>query len=116
MQSGEEDGKTAMSRPIGAAEDFWRVRVTRVDASDELDFEWHEDILWRAPRVQDPDDIEVHLVEAVSVTQPERIVRLAAFGDADEALEYADTAREDLQELTASQFEAAYFPDGAQDT
>lgn len=101
-----------MSRPIGAAQDFWRVRVTRVDASDELDFEWHDDILWRAPNVQDPDDLEVHLVEAVSVTQPERIVRLAAYPSADEALEFAETAREDLLELTASQFEGAYFPEG----
>ena len=100
-----------MSRPIGAAEDFWRVRTTRVDSSDDLDFDWHDDILWRAPKIEQPEDFEVHLVEAITVTQPERVVRLAAYGDADSALEFAETAREDLAEMTASQFEAAYFPE-----
>lgn len=100
-----------MSSPIGAADDFWRVRVTRVDSSDDLDFDWHDDILWRAPKIEQPEDFEVHLVEAVSVSQPERIVRLAALGDAESALEFADTVREDLAEMTASQFEAAYFPE-----
>ena len=38
---------------IGAADEFWRLRLTRVDTTDELDFEWHDDILYREPAIED---------------------------------------------------------------
>ena len=34
-------------RMIGNADEFWRVRVTRVDTTDGFEFEWHDDILYR---------------------------------------------------------------------
>lgn len=96
---------------IGNADEFWRVRVTKVDASEELDFEWHDDILWREPRVQMPGEYDVHLVEAVSLASPETVVRLGAFGSANDAADFAEELEEELRELTRSQFEAAYFPE-----
>ncbi len=35
----------AMVRVIGNADEFWRLRITRVDTTQGLDFEWHDDIL-----------------------------------------------------------------------
>lgn len=103
-----------MARTIGNANEFWRLRMTKVDASDALDFEWHDDILWREPRVELPDEYDIHLVEAVSVTEPELIVRIAAFGSSDEASDFVAEAEDDLADMTASQFETAYFPQPAE--
>lgn len=95
---------------IGNADEFWRARTTKVDAGDELDFEWHDDILWRQPRVEAPGEYEVYLVEAVSITQPDTVVRLGAFQSAAAAAGFMEEVEVDLAEMTASQFETVYFP------
>lgn len=100
-----------MVHVIGNADEFWRVRVTRVDTTDNLDFEWHEDILYRRPDVDYGDEVELWHVEAVRIDDAEIVVRLATYGDADEAREFARLASEDLAEMTKSEFEAAYFED-----
>jgi hypothetical protein len=96
---------------IGPAEDFWRLRMTRMDPTDDLDFEWHDDILWREPQVHLEPGEPAYVVEAVSAEAGlERIVPLAAFAEEDSARAFLDEVRDDLLSMTRSQFEAARFP------
>jgi hypothetical protein len=97
-------------KALGAASDYYRVRLMHVDDSDTPDFEWRDDILWRRPPVTQPGEYEVWRVEAVGVDDDEDVTVIGVFeerADADEALE---TAAQDVLELTRSQFEERYFP------
>lgn len=96
-------------RIIGAANEFWRLRVTRVDTTDGLDFEWHEDILYRAPRISPTDDVELWYVEAIRLDDYEVVVALATFTQRREADDFLQQAQEDLLSMTKTQFEEAYL-------
>lgn len=100
-------------RIIGAADEFWRIRLTRVDTTENLDFEWHEDILYREPRVTPADEVEFWHVEAVRLDDYESVVRVATFGDRAQAEAFCDRVRSDLSEMTKSQFEDAYLTPAA---
>jgi hypothetical protein len=93
---------------IGAADEFWRLRLTRVDTTDELDFEWHDDILYREPAVTAAEEVAMWHVEAVHLEEPDTVVRIATFAERDEAETYFDRVLVDLAELTCSQFEEVY--------
>jgi hypothetical protein len=95
-------------RIIGAADEFWRLRLTRVDMLD-LDFEWHDDILYREPPTPDVDEVEVFQVEAVQLDHADVVGCLARFYRRDEAEEYLAQARDDLSTMTKQQFEDAYL-------
>lgn len=100
---------------IGPADEFWRVRLTRMDPTEELDFEWHDDILWRQPQVHLEPGEPAYVVEAVSLGDgPEQVVRLAAFSDEDSAHAFLDEAADDLRDMTRSQFESMHFPEEPQ--
>ena len=71
-------------RIIGSADEFWRARLARVSAED-LDFEWHEDILYREPRTKEPDESDEWRIEAVRVDDRESPVTLAVFSDREDA-------------------------------
>lgn len=96
-------------RTIGSADEFWRLRVTKVDTTEELDFEWHEDILYREPVVHDADEVELWHVEAVSLEDPERIVRIETHTSREDADGFVERAHDDLLDMTRSQFEATYL-------
>ncbi|HET6350891.1 MAG TPA: hypothetical protein VFG89_02025 [Coriobacteriia bacterium] len=96
-------------RIIGAADEFWRLRVTRVDVADGLDFEWHPDILYRRPSVGQIDEVETWYVEAVKLDDVETVVRVAGFAERDDADKFVQRATDDLAEMTKSQFEDAYL-------
>lgn len=96
-------------RIIGAADEFWRLRMTRVDVAEGLDFEWHEDILYREPATEAPDLVPTWRVEAVLLDDIDTVVCLATFEDRAEAEAYHRAALEDLAELTKSRFEETYF-------
>jgi len=98
-----------MVRVIGNADEFWRLRVTRVDTTQGLDFEWHDDILYREPHVEHGDEVQFWHVEAVRVDDADTVVRLKTFSSEDQAREFLAAAREDLADLTKSRFELAYF-------
>ncbi len=99
---------------IGPADEFWRLRLTRMDPSEDLDFEWHDDILWRQPQIHLEPGQAAYVVEAVSVgSGPEEIVRIAVFTDEATAHEFLDEAADDLRDMTRSQFEATHFPEQA---
>ena len=99
-----------MVRVIGNAEEFWRLRITRVDTTQGLDFEWHDDILYREPDVDHGEEIEYWHVEAVRLDDADTVMRLATYASDAEAREFLAVAQEDLLDLTKSRFEAAYFP------
>jgi len=93
---------------IGAADEFWRLRLTRVDTTDDLDFEWHDDILYREPAVTPAEDVALWHLEAVRLENPDAVVRIATFSGRDEAETQFDKVSDDLRELTRSQFEEVY--------
>jgi hypothetical protein len=97
-----------MVHVIGNADEFWRLRITRLDTTERFDFEWHDDILYRSPAVDPGDEVELWHVEAVRLDDRDEVVRLATFASQDEAREFEEAASEDLAEMTKSQFEAAY--------
>ena len=98
-----------MVRVIGNADEFWRLRITRVDTTQGIDFEWHDDILYREPDVDYGEEVEYWHVEAVRVDDADSVVRLATYSSDDEAREFLEIAQEDLRDLTKSRFETAYF-------
>jgi len=98
-----------MVRMIGNADEFWRVRLTRVDTTDGFEFEWHDDIAYRAPVVDPGEEVEFFHVEAVRTDDPDTVVRVATFEDPNEARGLLDELKEALSEMTKSRFEQAYL-------
>ncbi len=102
-----------MRKGIGAARDFYRLRVTRVDDVEPADMEWREDILWRRPPLSATQESQRYRVEAVALDDDTDVTPLGAWDDSDDAHEALAGAQEDLDELTRSEFEERYFPVGA---
>lgn len=100
-----------MSKTIGSAADFYRLRVIRVDATDGLDLEWRDDILYRRPPSDVPEESRSFTVEAVLLDDDEVTVPLATFDDAEAAHEWLTDADAALVEMTKSEFEESYFPE-----
>lgn len=98
-----------MSRVIGAAGDFYRLRVSRLDVSGEPDLEWRDDILYREPPVARPVEGESYVLEAVSTEADETAFEIARYPGSDEAHEALAQVAEDLEELTKSRFEDRYL-------
>jgi hypothetical protein len=99
-----------VAKGIGAAEDYYRLRVMRVDDTNEPDLEWREDILYRRPPAQHVDEAERYRVEAVTIAAEDEVTVLGSFDSPEEAYEALAAAEEDLAELTRSEFEGRYFP------
>lgn len=102
-----------MSKTIGKASDFYRLRVLSVDTTDEVDFEWRDDILYRRPPGTFIEDEAVYRVEAVLLDDDDVTHTLAAFAGPEEAHEYMQEREEDLDGMTKSEFEAAYVDENA---
>ncbi|MDY0087286.1 MAG: hypothetical protein RBS78_01820 [Coriobacteriia bacterium] len=100
---------TPRRRIIGAASEFYRLRVTSVDATEEPDFEWHDDILFRTPTIDHPEDRTLWAVEAVALGETESVHRISCFDSYDEAVDHAHAAEDDLADLTKSGFEERYL-------
>ncbi len=94
---------------IGAANEFWRLRITRVETPEGLDFEWHDDILYRTPEVTPAEEVEQYLVEAVSLDSADVVETIACFHDRGQADEFLAATLDDLRDMTRSQFEDAYL-------
>jgi hypothetical protein len=93
---------------IGNADEFWRLRLTRLDTTENFDFEWHDDILYRQPTVDNGDEIELWHVEAVRLDDPDTVARLGTFDSQNDARGFMDEVAERLAEMTKSEFEVAY--------
>ncbi len=99
-------------RIIGSANEFWRVRITRMDTTGDLDFEWRADVLYREPSDVPVEERDVWQVEAVAVDDRDVLHVLDTFEDRDAAERFAATVREALLDMTKSQFETAYLAGG----
>ena len=97
-------------KSFGAASDFYRLRMTRMDDTDSPDLEWREDILWRRPAASQPDEYELWRVEAVAIDDDENVTTLGVFDTPDDAHEALAAAEEDIVQMTVAQFEEMYFP------
>ena len=97
-----------MIHVIGNADEFWRLRMTRLDTTENFDFEWHDDILYRQPSPDPGDEVELWHVEAVRLDDPDIVVRIATCHTQSEARELVERITEDLADMTKSEFEAAY--------
>lgn len=100
-----------MSKTIGSAGDFYRLRVIRVDATDGVDLEWRDDILYRRPPVDALEESRSFKVEAVLLDDDEVTVELGTFDDADAAHAWLEDLTDALGDMTKSEFEDAYFPE-----
>jgi hypothetical protein len=98
-----------MARVFGEARDFYRLRLIRLDAQGDLDFEWRDDILWRRPRIDPPEDVAEYRVEAVRLDDEERVAVLATFDEYGSAFEWLSQAQADLDEMTTAEFEQTYI-------
>jgi hypothetical protein len=98
-----------MSKIIGAASEFYRLRVSRLDATEEPDLEWREDILYRQPPKDAPEEVEDWLLEAVSLDEDETAYTIATFPEADQAHSLLETVQIDLDSMTRSVFEGQYL-------
>jgi hypothetical protein len=99
-----------MGKGIGAASDYYRLRVMHVDDSDEPDLEWRDDILYRRPPAGHIEEYELYRVEAVALADEEDVTLLGAFDTAEDAHEALADAEEALLDLTRWEFEERYFP------
>jgi hypothetical protein len=99
-------------KAIGNATDYYRLRVIRMDESDTPEMEWREDILWRRPPSQHIEEVDLYRVEAVSLDDDDDVTALATFESADDAADAIEEAQEALGEMTKSEFEDTYFPEG----
>lgn len=99
-----------MEKGIGAAKDYYRLRLMRLDDAEAPEFEWREDILWRNPPASTPHEREVCRVEAVSLDDHDVVIPLGTFESTADAYEALTTAEEELDMLTRSEFEDRYFP------
>lgn len=97
-----------MSKIIGAAADFYRLRVVRLEDPDEADLEWRDDILYREPPAQRIGESQTWAIEAVGVDD-EIATPIAEYASSAEAYAALDGITEDLEELTRSEFETRYF-------
>lgn len=101
-----------MARVIGNADEFYRLRVVRVDAGDSPDLEWRDDILWRRPPADTLSEEDVYRVEAVLIDDEESAKVLAEFDTSSDAQEWLESAEGDLYEMTKTEFEDTYFTSG----
>ncbi len=98
-----------MGGVIGPAADFFRLRVTRIDDTEEPDLEWRDDILYRTPPRDDFEECESYALEAVDLADDEVVCVIAHFGSRDEACAALERISEDLDEMTRSGFESRYL-------
>ena len=100
-----------MRKAIGSAADFYRLRVLSLDTTDEVDFEWRDDILYRRPPSTDIVDEEAYVVEAVLLDDEDTTYPLASFAEPSEAHEWMKAREAELADMTKSEFEDSYFPE-----
>lgn len=98
-----------MGKIIGTAGDFYRLRVTRMDETDEPDLEWRDDILYREAPTQRMREYESWGLEAVSVDDEDQVTLIAAYESSEGAHEALESIAEELAELTKSAFEERYL-------
>jgi hypothetical protein len=98
-----------MSNIIGAASEFYRLRISRLDVTQEPDLEWRDDILYRKPPADAPEEMDDWLLEAVSLDEDETAYLIATFPESDQAHSLLEAVQIDLDSMTRSVFEDQYL-------
>ena len=98
-----------MSRVIGPADGFYRLRIRRLDLGGDVEFDWRDDVLWRSTPAAEAVEDDTWFIEAVTLDTSETVTSIAAYGSADEAREAFDSIAEDLAAMSKSEFEAEYL-------
>lgn len=98
-----------MGKVIGAASDFYRLRLTRLDIAGEPDLEWRDDILYREPPKEEVEESAQWRVEAVTMDDEEEVHVIALFDEEEAARALLAAAEEDLKDMTKSAFESRYM-------
>jgi len=97
--------KPSQSQPC----DLWRVRIVRLDAYDDFDFEWHDDILYHD---YDGEDIPIRglwRVEIVSAATGDLKRAVRAFPDRNEAESLAARITDQSHSLSVQRFMDVYL-------
>lgn len=97
-------------KALGIASDFYRLRLLRLDEGDEPDLEWRDDILYRDPPLETPEERDAWVIEVVDIETDDVASTWGLFQTAEQARAMLDRAEPDLSEMTRSEFEARYFP------
>lgn len=105
-----------MSKRIGDAREFYRVRVTVMDDLDDMEFDWRADILWRTPTVEIGEAHTLYAVEIVSLDSGSATI-VAAYPRSGDAYQFMRDVEDELNAgMTASQFEQRFLgPDDTPD-
>lgn len=98
-----------MTEAIGSASDFYRLRVTHIDAGGDVEFDWRDDVLWRSEPPAFGEETDLWVLEAVTVDAQEFVTPIAVFASSDDAHEALEEATSDLEQMTRSEFEAEYL-------
>jgi len=101
----EDMPQPAQARPC----DLWRIRIVRLDAYDDFDFEWHDDILYREHQGKDIPIRGLWRVEIVSATTGELKRAMQSFEDRDEAESLAARITDQSLSLSVQGFMETYL-------
>jgi hypothetical protein len=94
---------------IGPADDFYRLRVRRLDLGGDVEFDWRDDVLWRSVATAATSEADTWVIEALTLDAREAVTPIASFANADDARISLDSIVEDLRAMNKSEFEAEYI-------
>jgi len=99
-----------VTKIIGPAKEFFRLRIVALDSHEEPELEWRTDVLYRRQNLINGVDKETQfVVEAVGLLD-ESVVALTEPSDSREDIAaFFETASEDLSDMTVSDFELKYL-------
>ncbi len=95
-------------RVFGKAGDFYRLRVLKLNEESSPELDWHDDILFKKPPVEEVRCYEWYVLQAVSIDS-EEAHPIRRFEDSSEAMRGRDKVDEFLRELTKQEFESRFL-------
>ncbi|MCL2654292.1 MAG: hypothetical protein FWD65_01110 [Coriobacteriia bacterium] len=101
----DEGAAAAASRPC----DLWRVRIVRLDAYDDFDFEWHDDILYHDYQGADIEIRGLWRVEIVSAATGVLKRAMQSFENRDDAESLAAQVTDQSCNLSVADFMEQYL-------
>lgn len=101
-----EPQQESKNKVFGMAEDYYRVRVLKMDEELPADLEWRDDILYRAPKAY-PSKLKV-TYRLQLLTRENAVHETASLRDKREVKNRLKAIREDLRELSKMKFDEKY--------
>jgi len=91
--------------------DIWRVRIVRINAYDDFDFEWHDDILYRVHAGEQIAIRDLWRVEILSAATGELKRAVRTFESLEAAENLAAQITDQSHELSVVDFMDVYLVD-----